>query len=162
LRGFKLHGFLLVADANPRDWTAAEAELARETLNRAWQAIEKAQADALLESEERLRDLGDSLPECAVHRYAHEADGKLRFLYISAGIKQLRGVDPVDVLRDAGILQRQIFPDYLPRFAEAKQRSARDLSDFRMELPIRHANGEVRWIRMQSRPRTLEDGRVTW
>jgi PAS domain S-box-containing protein len=155
-------GFLFVADASPRDWTEAEAELAHGTINRAWQALEKAEADALRESEARLRHLGDSLPDSAVFRYALEADGAPRFLYISAGIEQLNGVRVEDVLGDAGVLHRQILPDYLPKLAEARRRSARDLSDFKMELPMRRPDGEVRWMQWQSRPRRREDGRVIW
>ena len=118
----KPRAFLFVAGTAPRNWTEAEAALARKTLDRAWQAVEKGQADALRESEERLRHLGDSLPGCAVYRYAHEADGSPRFLYISAGIQQLNGVRVEDVLRDAGVLLGQILPDYLPGYIDAERR----------------------------------------
>ncbi len=94
--------FLFVIDNAPRLWTGAEAGLAKETLERAWQSVEKAKADALRESEERLRHLGDSLPDSAVFRYSHDSEGRPRFLYISAGVEQLNGVRAEDVMRDAG------------------------------------------------------------
>ncbi len=65
-----------------------------------------------------------------------------------------------DVLRDASLIYRQILPDYRPKLAEARQRSDRELSDFKMDVPMRHAGGEVRWIRFKSRPQRLEDGRL--
>ena len=66
---------------------------------------ERKQAElALQESDERLRLLGDNLPDSALYQYAHEADGSARFLYISAGIERLNGVSVEEVLRDASVL----------------------------------------------------------
>jgi PAS domain S-box-containing protein len=109
-----------------------------------------------------LRHLGDSLPGSAIYQYAHEPDGTPRYHYLSAGIEQLNGVRIEDALRDAGVLNRQILPEYLPKLAEAEQRSARDLSDFKMEVPMQLPSGEVRWMGLQSRPQRLPDGRVMW
>ncbi len=118
--------------------------------------------DALRESEERLRHLGDSLPDSAVYRYGHEASGAPRFHYVSAGIEQLNGVSAEEVLRDASALHRQILPEYFSRLAEAERLSAREMSDFKMEIPMRRPDGELRWMRLQSRPHRTEDGRVIW
>jgi PAS domain S-box-containing protein len=119
-------------------------------------------AKAARESEERLRHLGDGLPDSAVYRYAHESDGTPRFYYISAGIEQLNGVRIEDVLCDAGVLLRQILPEYLPQLVEAERRSARDMSDFKMEVPMRRPDGEVRWMRLQCRPHRGQDGALIW
>ena len=71
-----------------------------------------AMVEALRESEERLRLLGDNLPDSAIYQYAHEPDSSVRFLYCSAGIERLNGVSVSDVLRNPGILHRQIPPEY--------------------------------------------------
>ncbi len=118
--------------------------------------------DALRESEERLRHLGDSLPDSAVYRYGHETSGAPSFHYISAGIEHLNGVCVEDVLRDADTLHRQILPDYFSKLAEAERLSAREMSDFEMEVPMRRPDGELRWMRLQSRPHLTEDGSVIW
>jgi PAS domain S-box-containing protein len=118
--------------------------------------------DSLRESEERLRLLGDNLPDSAVYQYTHEPDGGVRFVHMSAGIERLNGVSVEEVLRDAGVLHRQSPPEYVVRFVEAEARSAREMSDFDMELPMRRPDGEVRWMRLHSRPRRLPDGRVLW
>ena len=117
---------------------------------------------ALLESEERLRLLGDNLPESAVYQYTHEPDGRVRFLHMSAGIEKLNGVRVQEVLDDAGVLHRQILPEYYERLVAAEARSAREFADFDMEVPMRRADGEVRWMWLHSRPRRLPDGRTVW
>ena len=89
-------------------------------------------------------------------------DGSVRFLYISAGIERLNGVRVEDVLRDAGTLHRQSPPEYIERLVDAEARSDRELSDFDMDLPMRRPDGEVRWMRLHSRPRRLPDGRTIW
>jgi two-component sensor histidine kinase len=66
------------------------------------------------------------------------------------------------VLADSGTLHRQILPEYIERFVAAEAVSARELSDFDMEVPMRRPDGEVRWMRLQSRPRRIPEGRVVW
>ena len=123
--------------------------------------IRKAEV-ARRESEERLRLLGDNLPDSAVYQYVHESDGKVRFLYMSGGIERLNGVSAQEVLQDSGALHRQILPEYYGPLVEAEKQSARELSDFEVEVPMQRSDGEVRWMRLHSRPRRLPDGSTVW
>ena len=118
--------------------------------------------EAVRESEERLRLLGDNLPDSAVYQYVHENDGRVHFTYFSTGIERLNGVNVQEVLQDAGVLHRQIPPEYLTRVIEAEEQSARDLSDFDMDVPMRRTDGQLRWMRLHSRPRRMPNGRVVW
>lgn len=158
-----LFGLILLAAAlwnQRRRWR--EAETALRELNA---GLERRVADRtadLAETEDRLRRLSDNLPDSAVFQYTHEPDGRVRFLYFSAGIETLNGVSPEDILRDPETLHRQFPPKYRERLAEAEARSARELSDFDMETPMRRPDGEVRWMRLKSRPRRAPDGRVVW
>ena len=45
---------------------------------------------------------------------------------------------------------------------EAEAASARELSVFDIELPIRRTDGEPRWVRLRSRPRRLPVGEILW
>jgi PAS domain S-box-containing protein len=114
------------------------------------------------ESEERLRLLADSLPDSALYQFTYGPDGSPRFLYLSAGIERLTGVRVEDALRDGRLLLGQIVPEHLPALAEASARSARELSDLDVEVQIRRADGELRWMRLNARPRRWPDGRVVW
>ena len=91
----------------------------------------------LLDSELRLRLLTDNLPDIAVYQYTRDPDGSPRFVYMSAGIEQITGVTAEDALRDAGLLFQLVQPEYLPQLLEAEAASARELSVFDMELPVR-------------------------
>ena len=113
-------------------------------------------------SEARVRSLGDNLPDTAVYQYAREPDGRRRFLFASAGIEQLNSVRIADVLRDPAVLHAQIDEAYRKLLDAAEERSARELSDFDMDVPMRRADGTVRWMRLKSRPSREPNGRVIW
>jgi PAS domain S-box-containing protein len=128
-----------------------------------WDITERRRTEeALWESEERLRRLGDNLPKSAVYQYAHEPDGRVHFLYISAGIEQLNGVSAQEVLNDAHTLHRLTLPEDYERLVEAEAKSARELSDFDMEVQMRRPDGQLRWMHLHSRPRRLPDGSTVW
>lgn len=114
------------------------------------------------ESEHRLRQIEDNLPECYVYQYIHAADGTPRFLYISAGVERVHGVTVGDVLRDAGALHRQIDPAQWPALVAAEATSLREMRDFAMELRMQRSDGEWRWLQLRSRPRQRPDGQVVW
>jgi len=117
---------------------------------------------ALRESEERLRSLGDNLPDSYVYQYTHEADGRPRFLYLSAGVEKLHGLKAADVLRDASPLRRQIAAEQLAALAAAETASLQTLADFKMDLRISGPGAEGRWVQVRSRPRRQPDGQVVW
>jgi len=122
----------------------------------------KAAQEDLHISEERLRLMNDNLPDNVLYQYAHDPGGKVRFMHIGSGIENLNGVAVEDVLRDAGTLHRQILPEYFEQLVEAEARSARELSDFAMEVPMRRTDGQIRWMSLKSRPRRMPDGRIIW
>ncbi|MFZ2641524.1 MAG: PAS domain S-box protein [Verrucomicrobiia bacterium] len=117
---------------------------------------------ALRESDERLRLLGDNLPDSYVYQYTFKPDGTPRFLYLSAGVERLHGVKVSDALRDAGVLHRQLAPEHAAALQAAAAASLQNLTDFTMELRLRHVNGQWRWMRLCARPRRASNGQVVW
>jgi PAS domain S-box-containing protein len=118
--------------------------------------------ETLRTSEEGLRLLGDNLPNSLVFQYTREPDGTPRFLYISAGVERLYGVKAEDVLKDAGVLQRQLLPEGLSAVLEAEQVGGRDFPVFEREVQVQLPDGRLRWMHILSRPRRLPDGRTIW
>jgi PAS domain S-box-containing protein len=116
----------------------------------------------LLDSELRVRSLGDNLPDSVVYQYTRDPDGSPRFVYMSAGVEHITGVKAEDALRDASLLFQLISPESLPQLMEAEAASARELSVFDIELPIRRTDGEPHWVRLHSRPRRLPVGEILW
>ncbi len=128
--------------------------------NGVWTDISEcvASQEKLRQSEAMLRAMGDNLPDSAVYQYTRDAEGKFRFLYVSAGVERLTGVTVEEALADANALYARVLPEYLPKLAEAERATSRDLTDFAVELPIRRKDGEVRWTRLRSRPERRPDG----
>ncbi len=118
--------------------------------------------EALRDSEERLRLLGDNLPDSAVYQYVRSDGAAGRFTYFSAGIEKLNGIRIEDALRDAGTLHGQIPPEYYQRLMTEEARCIHEQSDFDMDVPMRRPDGEVRWMRLRSRPRRMDDGSTVW
>ncbi|MGA8349019.1 MAG: PAS domain S-box protein, partial [Isosphaeraceae bacterium] len=116
----------------------------------------------LLDSELRVRSLGDNRPDSVVYQYTRDPDGSPRFVYMSAGVEHITGVKAEDALRDASLLFQLISPESLPQLMEAEAASARELSVFDIELPIRRTDGEPHWVRLHSRPRRLPVGEILW
>lgn len=117
---------------------------------------------ALRESEERLRLLGDNVPDSAIYQYVLDPAGRAQFTHVSAGIARLTGLRAEDVLRDAGTLQRQLLPEEGARLLEAGYRSQRELTDLDIEVTMRRLDGQLRCMRIHSRPRRRPDGCTTW
>ena len=118
--------------------------------------------EKLEENEARLRVVGDNLPDSYVYEYVHDETGKPCFTYVSAGVMQVHGVGVAEVLRDAGSILGQMDPAQMPAHVATVAESGRALTQFRMELRIKRADGERRVILIQSQPRRNQAGGLVW
>ena len=107
-----------------------------------------------------LRAIGDNLPDSVVYRFTRDSAGNAKFLYVSAGVERLAGVTVEEALADAGALYALVLPDICLMLLAAEQTATRDLTDFAVEVPIRRKDGELRWMRMRSRPERRSDGAI--
>jgi PAS domain S-box-containing protein len=114
------------------------------------------------EEHNRLRALGDNLPNGMVYQSVREHDGSTRFLYLSGGIEPITGVSPEEVLRDPAALYGLIVDEDRAALFDAGRASATNMSVFDIQVRIRARNGEVRWMQASSTPRLLPDGRILW
>jgi hypothetical protein len=106
--------------------------------------------------------LSNNPPNSALYQYVHELDGSVRFVYCDVGIEKLNMVNIQDVLKDPGTFHRQLLPEYFEQLVKSEIKSAHELSDLDMDVPIQLPNGQLRWMRLHSRPRRLPDGRTIW
>jgi PAS domain S-box-containing protein len=147
----RVSGFVVEWHGRPHMWSSVE------------DISDRVQAEeALRESGERLRSLGDNLPNSYVYHYTHKEDGTPHFIYLSAGVEKLHGVKPSEALRDASLLIGQISPDQRQAFNELEEASRTNLTDFSMEVRMRRGDGTWRWFLLHSRPRLGSRGRVVW
>jgi PAS domain S-box-containing protein len=119
-------------------------------------------AHAGTDSEQRLRSLGDNLPDSYVYQSTLDADGKIRFLYLSSGVERIHGLTPAAVIENADRLYGQVDPaDLAGNLAEERDSLAR-MADFVREFRVRRADGELRWLSVRSHPSRQADGQILW
>ena len=69
---------------------------------------------------------------------------------------------PAEALQNAELLMDAVVDEEKADFRCRVLQSARDLTDWQMELTIKRADGERRFIRVQARPIQREDGAILW
>ncbi|MBW3635925.1 MAG: PAS domain S-box protein, partial [Armatimonadetes bacterium] len=115
----------------------------------------------LEESQERFARIVANAPGM-VYRFHRALSGKMRFLSVSDGCREIYGIEPEDVLRDAHILIEIVHPDELGSLFETIFESEKTLTPWEWEGRITHQNGETRWIRGHARPVRLSDDSTVW
>ncbi|MDO9263674.1 MAG: PAS domain-containing protein, partial [Desulfosalsimonadaceae bacterium] len=118
--------------------------------------------DELRQSEQKLCNLADNLPNAIVYQLTAEPDGSRRFIYVSGGVERLNEVTVEEVLADATVLYSQVLPEYLPVVREREEEALRTLTTLWVEVQSRLPSGRLRWFEYTSTPRYLADGLLVW
>jgi PAS domain S-box-containing protein len=105
--------------------------------------------------------LGRTFPGHTMQR-VRTADGKYRYGYVGSGVKDLFGLDPQDLMSRPEVDHAWIHPDDRPRFLDALETSARDLSPLDEEVRVESPSGGYRWVRSIGHPRRQADGSIIW
>ncbi|MFO0879051.1 MAG: PAS domain S-box protein [Gemmataceae bacterium] len=116
----------------------------------------------LRDREQMLRDIGDNIPETAIYRATVTSKGLRRFDYFSNSLDPLIGVRPEDALHDAAAVYDRIHPDDRQRLLEEEQRCITLLDTFYLDFRVVRRDGALRWFRLRSSPRLLENGNSQW
>ncbi|MFC7477238.1 PAS domain S-box protein [Dankookia sp. GCM10030260] len=138
----RLRAMLFLLRAAPQGWTAAEIELARTTLDRTWQASERARAEAALrDNEERLRLAQDA---AAIGIWDWDlASGTQRW---SARNFSLLGLDPVRDEPSHANWHAAIHPDDRAAIEAAVAAALGGVDSYEAEYRVAAPEGEPRWL----------------
>ena len=97
-----------------------------------------------------------------LYQYRLRPDGTSHFPYASAGIADIYGVTPEQVLDDASPVFEVIQPDDLVRVADGIQESARSLTRWHAEYRVVHPEGRVIWVEGEASPERMADKSIVW
>lgn len=124
-----------------------------------WKLAEQAR----MESEGRLQALLNRLPQGAVYQVEVTPDGEERhFTYVSAGVKEICGIDPEEIVADARALYDCIHEEDRRRVAQAEAAALQSMGRFHCEFRLRIPSGDIRWLQCQSAPHRLGCGKIVW
>ena len=119
--------------------------------------------EALRESEERIRILGDNLPSGMMYQLDMGTDGlQRRFTYVSAGVEKLHELTAEAVMQDAQLLYGQVVEVDRPRVAAREAEALASMKPFMAELRMQLPSGAIRWSLFTSAPRRTANGHVVW
>ncbi len=113
-------------------------------------------------AERKLADLAENVPGAAFQlRTAHRGMSS-RFEFVSASVEQLIGIKRESMLQDADRFWKIMLEEDKPAFMAAAAAAARTGAPLRYDYRVRHANGEIRWIRSSTSVRKEADGSRLW
>ena len=114
---------------------------------------------ALVAAERKLLELTENLPG-AVYQNRWTADGRMRFEFLSRGVKGMFGIDREAALRDPSLTLGTVVEEDKPGLLAAIRRAAETLSLHRHDYRVRQADGAIKWVRTSASLRKEPDGSV--
>lgn len=116
----------------------------------------------LRDSEDRFRLISSNLPNSWVFQLECGGANGPRFTFASAGVEQLFGLLPDEVMCDASRLFERICPDDRKMLHQRESEALEKMADLRLEYRCRGGAGDVRWFLRSASPRRLSDGSILW
>ncbi|HLO94527.1 MAG TPA: PAS domain-containing protein, partial [Burkholderiaceae bacterium] len=145
---------LLDAQGQPEKFIAICTEITERKLMEA----------ALKDAESRLRHVMNAVPGVLFQCRLSPEGGAPRFTFVSDRLKELRGIEPAELLADGSLSIRQLFAEDLERCALSSARSVQQRTPWSDDFRIRLPDGTVRWLRGESRPdpELTPDGQIVF
>ena len=108
-----------------------------------------------------LKTVAANLPG-AVFQLVQHGSGRVTVAFASAGVKNLLGVVPDEIIGLGNYELRIVPQDDRPKFLAAIERSRRSLAPFEYDCCFSTLAGRKRWVRFLSHPRLAENGGTVW
>ncbi|MEW6200552.1 MAG: ATP-binding protein [bacterium] len=108
-----------------------------------------------------LKSVSANLPG-AIIQFRRSPDGNITIPLVSAGITDLIGLAPGDLMEYEKFAFNVLPKDKMKGLLEIIDRSSKDMTAFSYESAVRSADGVERWLRFIARPRHGEKGEIIW
>jgi PAS domain S-box-containing protein len=95
---------------------------------------------------EKLRSITASIPGVVYRMRAHPATRAVVHEFVSDGSREVVGLEPEEVMRDAAAFISQINPDDLPQMEAALLGAIESGTPALVEYRLRHRDGSIRWV----------------
>ena len=124
---------------------------------------EKSSAEkSALQERERIKAMGDNIPNGMVYQIISGKDGGKHFEYVSAGVERINGVTAEEVLNDPMKLYGLTVKEDIDKLIAAEELALKEMKQFNHIFRIRKPDGQIRWMELSSSPSLLPDGRILW
>ncbi|MDH4609070.1 diguanylate cyclase [Pseudomonas sp. BN102] len=118
-------------------------------------------SEQVKQTAELMTDLTNEIPGM-VFQYRHLAYGRSFFTYASAGVRDIYGLTPEQLMANTDTLHAIIHPDDLAPYLASLDACARDLRPWHLEYRVQLPERGISWRQGDARPRRLDDGSVLW
>lgn len=142
------------------DWLIFRAVFAI-NIRQPYDLVRRAEA-SLRDREVQLAALARNIPNGLLFQLERDQQGHHRFVYVSDAVHREGSLNMADVLRDPMLLYGRLLPEDLALLRAAETESASSMSVLDVVVRMPGKQGELRWLRICSAPRLLEDGRLMW
>ncbi|GAB4211524.1 MAG: PAS domain S-box protein [Roseiflexaceae bacterium] len=116
---------------------------------------------ALTASDDRYRHMVANVPGM-VYQFRLAPDGSASFGYVSEGCREIYGLSPEQIERDANLILSVVHPDDQEEFGRSVQQSGEDLTPWRWEGRVVLEGGVQKWLQGAARPKRHANGTLVW
>lgn len=117
---------------------------------------------ALQTSDRWLESLAANIP-VGIYRFERASDtGVTKFVYLSAGCRDLYELEPDAIVADMQLAWDRIHPEDRSVLQDSIDESARTLEPWQWQGRFRLDSGRIKWVQGMSKPERQPDGRIVW
>ena len=149
-----------------RIWISQNARLMRDPASGACIGYEGSVRDVtntvtLLHETAKLDKIAAQAPGCLFEMWLDET-GRRHITYASAGLTDLAGITPREMVDDIARFERRVHPEDREGLVKTIVDSAASLTPWRHDFRLRRTDGEDVWIGAHALPETNADGATVW
>ncbi len=153
-------GVLAACTRERREFTDDDVSFVQSIANVLAAAITRQRAEDALRAVEARYDRIAAHTPGIVYQYLLHADGSVAIPFISESCRTLYGMEPREIQERPRLMVECVHPADQPGFEEAIHHAKETLTPLRWKGRHLLPNGEIRWVRFESRPERLPDGGV--